>query len=518
MALFKDFLRDRRGNVAMLFAIAIIPLMGSVGMAIDYSRFAQERTRLGDALDAAVLSVGSQPAMPDNKAFDAVNAWIGMHMKSDPYVLDSVVQNGDGITGKAHIDVPMTLSRVLGVGEITAAVTSQVMRTLGKVELVMVLDNTGSMSGTKIATLITAANKLVDSLAKAAKDPASLRIGLVPFSQTVNIGPTYQNAAWIDAAGKSAAAKSLFLGQQVNRFDLFKKLGKSWKGCVETRAMPYETSETYDPKVADSLYVPYFAPDEPGARGAKTYSNSYIDDASLVAIAKALNAVIPQNTAWKYLQGDTQKYVTGVKQQTGDTDFGYEYGPNSGCEIAPLQRLTSDTGAVKKAINAMIAQGNTDIPVGLEWGWNVLSPVGPFADGKPYSDGEWSKVIVLMTDGNNENNEGNASDQSYYAGPGYIWQGRMGATQGSKTTRTQLRDDRLAALCANVKAAGKANPKDADNVTIYTIRVEVKNGSSQVLQKCASDPNKFYDVQNVNQLVSVFQDIGGSIQKLRIAM
>jgi hypothetical protein len=100
-------------------------------MAIDYSRFAQERIRLADALDAGVLAVGSQPPMSDAKAFDAVNGWIAAHMHSDPYVLDSVVQDGEGITGKAHAIVPMSLSRLLGVDEMTAAVTSQVMRTLG---------------------------------------------------------------------------------------------------------------------------------------------------------------------------------------------------------------------------------------------------------------------------------------------------------------------------------------------------------------------------------------------------
>lgn len=518
MALFSNFVRDRRGNVAMIFALAIVPLIGSVGMAIDYSRFAQERTRLGDALDAAVLAVGSQPRMSDAQAYAAVNNWVGAQMRSDPYVLDSVVQDGSSITGKAHTTVPMSLSRVLGVDQLTAAVTSQVMRSTGKIELVMVLDNTGSMAGTKIATLITAAGKLVDSLAAAAKNPADLRIGLVPFSQTVNVGPSYQNAKWLDAAGKSASAKSLFLGQQVNRFDLFKQLNKDWKGCVETRAMPYETTETYDASVPDSLYVPYFAPDEPGSHGAGPYSNSYIDDTSVVAIAKALKVTIKPADEWKYQQGDVLKYATAATQQTGKTNFGYQYGPNSGCEIAPLQRLTSDTGAVKKAIAAMIAQGNTDIPIGLEWGWNVLSPVGPFADGNSYDDKEWQKVVVLMTDGNNENNEGNANDQSYYSGAGYIWQGRMGATAATKAERTKLRDDRLGALCAAVKRAGTTGPKAPDNVTIYTIRVEVKNGSSQVLQNCATDQDKFYDVQNVNQLVSVFQDIGGSIQKLRIAM
>ncbi len=518
MKLFSKFLRDRRGNVATLFAVALIPLMGSVGVAIDYARVAEVRIKLADSLDAGVLAVGSQPPMSDDKAKTAVNAWMGVHMPNDPYVLDSVAQDGDGIIGRAHAVVPMTLSRVLGVSQITVAVTSQVMRTLGKVELVFVLDNTGSMAGTKIATLIKAANQLVDSLAAATDTPSDLRIGLVPFSQTVNVGAKYKDADWLDTAGNSTAAKSLFLGQKVNRFDLFKKLNATWSGCVETRAAPYEPTETYNTGDANSLYVPYFAPDEPGNRGVAPYSNSYINDTAVAAIAKSLNVAILKKDEWKYQQGDVLKYAAGGAQQTGKTSFGYQYGPNSGCEIAPLQRLTSDTGAVKKAINAMIAQGNTDIPAGLEWGWNVLSPTGPFADGKPYGDGEWTKVVVLMTDGNNENNEGNSNDQSYYSGAGYIWQGRMGVTAADKPTRTKLRDDRLAALCANIKGAGKTDPRDTDNVTIYTIRVEVKNGSSQVLQKCASDAKKFYDVQNVNQLVSVFQDIGGSIQKLRIAM
>ena len=81
-------------------------------MALDYSRFAQERTRLADAVDAAVLAVGSQPAMSDAAAFAAVNAWISAQMRSDPYVLDSVVQDGSSITAKAHTDVSTSLARV----------------------------------------------------------------------------------------------------------------------------------------------------------------------------------------------------------------------------------------------------------------------------------------------------------------------------------------------------------------------------------------------------------------------
>jgi hypothetical protein len=166
----------------------------------------------------------------------------------------------------------------------------------------------------------------------------------------------------------------------------------------------------------------------------------------------------------------------------------------------------------------MIANGNTDIPAGMAWGWNVASPNGPFGDATSYDDKDWTKIVVLMTDGNNENEVGNQEDQSFYSGIGYIWQGRMGVTSGTKAKRTSLRDDRLAAMCDAMKASGETSSGAKDGIVIYTIRVEVKTGSSAVLQNCASDAKKFYDVQDVSNLVAAFNDIGNSIKKLRIAL
>lgn len=508
MSHFGSFGRDRRGNVAMLFALAIIPLVGMVGAAIDYSRVAHVRTELADVLDAAVLSVGSRPAMTDKQAYDAVREWVDAHMTATAWTLDSVSQIDGRIIASASADVDMTIARILGVDQVPVSIQSEAVRSLGKIELVMVLDNTGSMKGKKIATLRDAADKLVDSLAAAAARPGDLRVGLVPFSQTVNVGPRYVNAAWIDAAGRSTSAKNLFLGQEVNRFGLFAALGTEWGGCVETRAMPWEASGAPpDPARPDTLYVPYFAPDEPGGKGSRPYNNSYLDDRPLAQILRSLGLSSATAPLFQYQQGDPFKY--SGRPYNGKTGaFGYEYGPNSGCEMAPLHRLSTDTAAVKKAIGAMIANGNTDIPVGLAWGGNVLSPEGPFGDGAPYGDSEWTKTVVLMTDGNNENAEGNDRDESYYSGVGYVWQGRMGITSGSKSRRTAIRDARLGEMCAAMKAKG---------VVIYTVRVEVRNGSSSVLEDCASDADKFYDVQNIADLVAVFDDIGGSIKRLRLA-
>jgi Flp pilus assembly protein TadG len=57
-----EFARSRSGNVAMMFGLAILPLMAAVGMAIDYSRIADARTRLNGAADASTLQALSKNA------------------------------------------------------------------------------------------------------------------------------------------------------------------------------------------------------------------------------------------------------------------------------------------------------------------------------------------------------------------------------------------------------------------------------------------------------------------------
>jgi hypothetical protein len=258
--------------------------------------------------------------------------------------------------------------------------------------------------------------------------------------------------------------------------------------------------------------VPYFGPDEPGKKGQHgngKYNNSYLDDRPVADVLKSLALSKAEVADFMYLQGDVVKYEGG-KPYAGTTDtLGYQYGPNSGCEIAPLLRLATNADKVRDAIDAMVARGNTDIPVGLSWGWNLVSPKGPFGDGAEYDDKEWRKFVVLMTDGNNENETGNVDDKSFYSGIGYTWQDRMGVSaNASKSQRTTARDERLAEMCANMKSEG---------ITIYTLRVEVKTGSSKVLENCASEEDMFYEVENVAQLDEAFQSIGDSIQTLRLS-
>ncbi len=55
--LLSRFLQDRRGGVAPMFAIAVIPVLGLVGAAVDYSRANSVRAGLQSALDATSLAM-----------------------------------------------------------------------------------------------------------------------------------------------------------------------------------------------------------------------------------------------------------------------------------------------------------------------------------------------------------------------------------------------------------------------------------------------------------------------------
>src|SRR5204863_333012 len=67
---------------------------------------------------------------------------------------------------------------------------SEVVRSINKLEIAMVLDTTGSMQGTKISNLMTAAKNFITTMQDAASRSSAtdpVKISIVPFSTTVKI-------------------------------------------------------------------------------------------------------------------------------------------------------------------------------------------------------------------------------------------------------------------------------------------------------------------------------------------
>lgn len=521
----KRFRRSRAGSIAPTFAIiASFALAPAVAVTVDVARGISGRNNLQDALDSAALAVAHLPANSSTATIKATaQSWLNanLHDSSLGAVTLAVTPGTQQVDLDASSSITTSLGALgsfAGLSQLPVKAHSTVKWGMNHIELALVLDNTGSMSqDNKLSSLQSAATSLVDTLSAsvtASGDPNAVKIGVVPFSMTVNIGSSYKNATWMSGAMPAAYGSDIFSTTGVNRFTLLTNMGQTWGGCVESRPMPYDVQDTAPSSATPAtLFVPFFAPDEPDDNtilystyggnttysGGKTYYqffNNYLSDGG-------------GGSNFSNRQGRSAKYNKAPSAGTHGY-WGGATGPNAGCQTAALLRLTTDMTAVKNKLNQMIAAGDTEIPLGLMWGWHVLSPNAPFADGSAYGTANTIKIAVLVTDGQNTYGTGlNGNNNSVYTALGYVWQNRISTDAGDFSNPAAALDDRLKKVCANMKAAG---------VVVYTVPVEVTDTNiKSLLQNCASSSDKYIDVSSSSQLQAAFSNIAGSISSLRIA-
>ncbi|MCW5760146.1 MAG: VWA domain-containing protein, partial [Phenylobacterium sp.] len=426
----RRLVRDKRGNVAIVAALSMGPICVAGLGAIDLARGTSAKSQLQDALDAAALGAARSSATTDAELKVVGDRFLNQNLKlgSDFRLAQSSFTFGANgrVVASARVDVTPFIAGILNDGAMHIGASSEVVRAEMKVEIALVLDNTGSMNeGSKLADLKKAAKDFVTKMEEAAQKSSeadAVRISLVPFSNTVRLdGTTYRNSVWIDQNGASPINDQIFTTssgtQHANRFTLLSNLNTTWRGCVEMRKPPYDVQDTA-PATGNpvTLYTPFFAVDEPDSKTTgygEDYENDYVADGTT-------------NSNWRVRQGMITKY-SGSKKGTLSTTFG----PNRGCELQKLMRLTTDYSGLRTAITNLNAAGNTNIPIGLMWGWNTLTPWAPFSDGVAYGKDKYKKIIILMTDGENTMDSRDTPNNGTYAGTAYIWQGRVLKANGT---------------------------------------------------------------------------------------
>jgi hypothetical protein len=103
-----------------------------------------------------------------------------------------------GIEGVVTATVPTTLTQILGFTALPVKVESIAMSKGNGMELVLVLDVSSSMDGSKVAGLRTAGVALIDAIFQGAPTRPETWIGITPFSGRVNVGD-YADAWMIGA-------------------------------------------------------------------------------------------------------------------------------------------------------------------------------------------------------------------------------------------------------------------------------------------------------------------------------
>jgi Flp pilus assembly protein TadG len=513
------FSRDQRGTVAFIAGLAAIPMFVAAGMAVDMARASQMKVDFQAALDGAALAVAAS-GESDITGMTAAEAeariaeltviaqnYINKNYKPDFYfdtvvsVHVSIPQNGTiQLTGD-H-DYPTTIMRIVGINyvDVTAATTVERQRIPDpKVEIALAMDTTGSMSGQKLSDAKAAAHDLLNILFDNKPTSPYVKAALVPFAQTVNVGGDKRNSGWIDANGLADYSNDNFTDTTWHNMRAWDALNnRPWTGCVEARKGAYDTNDTTPTAaIPDTLFTPWFAPDEPSSNtsdgySASDYQNSWSSDMTSTLTAPLTAAKRQKNQA---------KYA-GVQPNTSSS-----FGPSSGCAgTVPIIPLTDTKSTIDVGIDAMTAGNYTHVVQGLMWGWRVLSPSAPYTEGVAYNDPQWKKILVLMTDGENtyprEGGSRYTHNLTEYSAYGYLAQNRLG-TMDYSSAITRL-DQRLTTACNNAKAAG---------VEVWTVGFDLGNNNNikNLLRNCATDASKFMDSPDGATLRQNFRVIAGTI-------
>ena len=201
----RGFRDDTAASVTIIFALSIFVILAFVGGAVDFARVYRAQSGFQQGLDSAVLAAAraKQLGSSNADAMTVAEAYIGP-IKSK-YAIDGTVNfavenGGSSIVGNATVSLPTMFLKVIGFDQLafrssgTASFGSSTTG-MSNVELVMMLDVTGSMTGQKIVDLQAAAQDLVDIVVSDNQSSRTSRVGLVPFSEAVKLDQNTFEAA-----------------------------------------------------------------------------------------------------------------------------------------------------------------------------------------------------------------------------------------------------------------------------------------------------------------------------------
>lgn len=205
----KRFLKDRSGNIALSFALASTPMVAGVGGALDFARTYTIAAELQSAIDTGVLAAASlsQTGDPEDVVRSYIEAAIAEHNGTIENlvvtVTPNVALNARDVHAQADITIPTLLLGVIGINYLDMSREAEATEQIQNLEISLVLDISGSMSGSKIEALREAAAEFIDVVLMGGNYDLT-SISVIPYNGGVRL-PDYVNAQLISGSSSNAS-------------------------------------------------------------------------------------------------------------------------------------------------------------------------------------------------------------------------------------------------------------------------------------------------------------------------
>jgi Flp pilus assembly protein TadG len=569
---FRNALRAYRsahgGNVAITFALATLPIIATVGFAVDYSHANSVKVAMQSALDSTALMLSKEAATDTSSQLqqNAVKYFTALFTRPEAtnvtITASYTSSGGTSLVVNGSAVVPTALLGIIGYSNITVSGSSTAKWGSNLLRVALVLDNTGSMADSgKMTALISATKSLLTQLQSAATNNGDVYVSIVPFVKDVNLGASNYNSDYIywgtvaqDATlsdnnswdANNGSCSSPYSSSQT-RSSCLSHASCSISGnntqssCTSAGTCSVSGYTSQSSCTATGTCSISSKTSQSSCTGAGTCSNPSETTQSSCTGNKACSKSgyssknSCQNANGTWATGSWTAGIWTVATWTQGVWTAATWTPDNhntwnGCVMdrgnsnAPDTINNYDTNAASPSAVPLVtsslypAEQYSSCPqavMGLSYNWtgmtslvNAMSPNGNTNQAIGLQLG-W---MTLVGGGGMFNVPAMQTGYTYsqviiLLTDGLNTQNRWTSSQGSIDAREQL-------TCTNFK---NASTTQVQNI-IYTIQVNTGGDpTSTLLQSCASTSDKFFLLTSASQIMSVFTQIGSNLTQLRVA-
>lgn len=387
-ALLRRFARNEEGSMLVLGLALMGIMILMLGLAVDAMRAEARRANLVHTVDACNLNAAALTQTLDSAT---VVRDCAARRGMDSYITQ-ITATGSGrskrVETSGHIPLSTLFIDKLNIPKLDLRARSVAEQRVSNIEIVLALDVSQSMAGTKLASLKTAANSFVDTVL--AGNPPGISITVVPYNGQVNLGPAlFGKFNVTHIPGLPATADVLMPGTANSNCVDLPPEAFTYTGLSRTMPMP-----------------------------ATGWFEGYAEYQANPTPLIGLGDVLFWSTSWRKAAALLVPVMC----------------PSSTVNILRLPSNNATT--IKANINALTANaGTTSLAVGMKWAGTMLDPsmrsifdefiavnaIPAAFSGRPfdYAGNDSLKVVVLMTDGENFGDQ--RLNDAFRVGPSPIW-------------------------------------------------------------------------------------------------
>ena len=524
-------LRSQAGNTLAIMAMALIPLAGMIGGGLDMSRGYLAKTRLQNACDAGVLAgrkVMGTKGVVDATVRDEVRKYTMFNFPNG--YLGTALANTDinpTLGANEQIDltltttVPTAVMRIFGKNTMSIDATCSARNDYTNIDIMLVLDTTGSMACAPSATTSVCSAYANDNYT------SGTPIGGKP-TEYIAEDPSGSRMQGLRSALSTLQTQMATIESQMNQSEASKRKRVRWSIVPFSQMVnPGFSTNAAGTRLYDrnpswfnttGVYRTYGC----GRYSCNTYSNTVthntdwmrdtwdgcVEELGTSNRITSTSSSIPSN-AYDMLydtvpSSGTSRFVVADPNQVDGAQYAC---PKAMSEFKQMN--ATDFNNYFAADRGFVANGGTYLDLGLLWAARLMSRTGNWASENPSTFNTFpvSRYLIFMTDGNMDT--GNTGYSAY--AQEYLW-GRV-AADGTVNTNKANHTARMLINCNAIKNMG---------VKIYTISFSLGSTLSQDLIDCSSSTNSVspefaYKADSSSQLNNVFRNIGENIGSLRLS-